>query len=160
MKKEEALKIAPEKSKLLCDFIIQILSENEKINGEIRIDFDKINNEKMILFDINIPSKGINRHVINTGITTQQINVLTEQILADFIDNFLASEIMGCTRYYSIRGGYGMNMDGVNIANTIGSKIKINFVCRGDKFIEQIENYNSRINEYINEQELGSKMGK
>ena len=108
MKKEEALKIAPERSKLLCEYIMQILSNNEGINGEIRIDSAKINNERMLTFDITVSKKDFERH-FNTGITTQQVDVLTEQILNDLIDNFMESETIGCTRYYSMSGGYGMN---------------------------------------------------
>ena len=144
-------KIAPERSKLLCEYIMQILSNNEGINGEIRIDSAKINNERMLTFDITVSKKDFERH-FNTGITTQQVDVLTEQILNDLIDNFMESETIGCTRYYSMSGGYGMNMKGVNIVNNIGSNIKINFVCRGDKFSEQIEIYNSRLNEYVSQQ--------
>ena len=159
MKKEEALKMAPERSRLLCEYIIQILSDNEKINGEIRINSAKINNERMITFDISVPSRGFERH-LNTGITAQQVDVLTEQLLNDLLDNFVESETIGCTSYYSIRGGYGMNMDGVNLVNNIGSKIKINFVCQGNKFREQVENYNARLNEYINQQENSTRFKK
>lgn len=157
MKKEEAIQIAPERSALLCEYIIQILSDVEKVNGEIKIDSAKINNERMITFNICVPSRNFEKH-INTGITTQQIDVLTGQILNDLIDNFMESENIGCTRYYTIRGGYGMNMDGVNLVNSIGSKIKINFVCRGDRFSEQIENYNARLDEYIKQQTNNAKL--
>ena len=159
MKKEEALKIAPERSRLLCEYIIQILSYKEKVNGEIRIDSAKINNERVLTFVISVPSKDFEKY-LTTGITTQQVDVLTEQILNDVIDNFMESEDMGCTRYYSIRGGYGMNRNGVNIMNSIGSKISINFVCRGDKFNEQVEKYNLRLNEYVMQQETGTKLKK
>lgn len=159
MKKEEALKIAPERSKLLCEYIIQILSDNEQVNGEIIIDSAKKNNERMVTFDIIVPRRNFERH-FNTGITTQQVNVLTAQILNDLLDNFLESENMRCTPYYSIRGGYGMNMSGVDAMNNIGSKIKINFVCRGDKFNEQVEAYNLRLNEFLNQQETTIKLKK
>ena len=109
MKKEEAMKIAPERSSLLCEYIMQILSDPEKVNGEIKINFTKINNEQMITFDICVPNRNFERY-LNTGITTQQINILTGQILNDLIDNFMELETIGCTRYYTIRGGYGMNM--------------------------------------------------
>lgn len=157
MKKVEAMELASERSKLLCEYITQILSDNERVNGKIKINFAKINNEHMITFDIIVPSKNFEKH-LNTGITIQQIDVLTEQILNDLLNTFLESETMGCTRYYSIRGGYGMNMNGVNAMNTIGSKLKINFICRGDKFNEQVENYNQRINEYANRQENSKKL--
>lgn len=62
MKKVEAMQIAPERSKLLCEYIIQILSDKEKITGEIRIDSAKINNERMLTFDIFIPNNGYERY--------------------------------------------------------------------------------------------------
>jgi len=157
MKKEEAMQMAPERSRLLCEYITQILSDSEKVNGEIRIDSAKINKERMITFDIWVPRKNFEKH-LNTGIITQQIDVLTGQILNDLIDNFIEPETMGCTRYYSIRGGYGMNIDGVNAMNTIGSKIRINFVCRGDKFNEQVQNYNERLDKYVNQRTNGGRV--
>lgn len=157
MKKEEAYQIALDQSNLLCEYIRQVLSDNEKVNGEIRIDSAKINNERMLTFDIYVPSKGFEK-LCNTGIIVQHVDILTGQIFNDLFDNFIESETMGCTRYYSIRGGYGMNMDGVNAVNNIGSKIKVNFVCRGDKFNEQVESYNLKLNEYINQQKDDIKL--
>lgn len=157
MKKAEALQIAPERSKLLCEYIIQILSDKEKITGEIRIDSAFINNERMLTFDIFIPNNGYERH-FNTGITTQQVDVLTEQIFNDLTDNFLELETIGCTRYYFIRGGYGMDVNGVDVMNNIGSRININFVYRGDKFNEQVNKYNSKLDEYAARQEAIAKI--
>lgn len=157
MKKNEALQIAPERSKLLCEYITQILSDSEKVNGKIRIDSFKVNNERMLTFDINVPSRGFERH-LNTGITTQQVDVLTEQLFDDFIDNFMESETIYCGYYYSIRGGYGMNMNGIDFKNIMGSVVNIDFVCRGDKFSEQAENYNMRLVEYVKQQESSGKV--
>ncbi len=157
MKKKEAMQIAPERSRLLCEYITQILSDNEKVNGEIQINSAKINDERILTFDIYVPSRNFEKH-LNTGITIQQVDVLTSQILNDFVDNFIESETIGCTKYYSIRGGYGMNMDGVTAMNVIGSKVRINFVCRGDKFNEQVQNYNERLDEYINQRKNDAKL--
>ena len=156
-KKEEAIQIAPERSVLLCEYITQIMSDDEKVNGEIKIDSAKINNERMITFDIYVPNRNFEKH-LNTGITTQQIDVLTGQILNDLIDNFMESDTIGCTRYYTIRDGYGMNMDGINLVNSIGSEIKINFVCRGNCFSEQIESYDARLDEYVKHQTSNAKL--
>ena len=157
MKKEEAKEIAPIRSMLLCEYISQILSDSEKVNGKIEIDSAKINNERMITFDIYVPNKNFEKH-LNTGITTQQINVLTEQILNDLLANFMESETIGCSRYYMIRGGYGMNMNGINLINNLGSKIKINFVCCGDEFSEQVRNYNAQLDEYEKQQINNAKL--
>ena len=152
MKKEEALQIAPERSKLLCEYITQILMDKETVNGKISIDSYKINNEKMLTFEITVPKRGFERH-FNTGITTQQVDILTEQILNDLIDNFMLSETMECSRYYSVKGGYGININGINIINNIESLVNINFRCRWFKFSEKVDNYNLRLYEYINKQE-------
>lgn len=157
MKKEEALQLAPERSRLLCEYVTQILSDTQKVNGEIRIDSARVENERMIVYDISVPSKNFEKH-LNTGITTQQIDVLTGQILNDLVDNFLESETMGCTKYYTIRGMFGGNMDGVSAMNSIGSNIKINFVCRGQQFDEQVREYNSKLDEYLKQQNSGSKL--
>ena len=59
---------------------------------------------------------------------------------------------MTVSKYYSIRGGYGMNMDGVNVINDIGGDLKINFKCRGENFTKQIDEYNLQIIKYVQEQ--------
>jgi len=58
MKKEEALKIAPERARLLCEYIIQILYDNRKINGDIQIDSARINSERILTLNITVPSRG------------------------------------------------------------------------------------------------------
>lgn len=148
MKKIEAMEIAPEKSKLLCEYINQILSDEQKINGEILINSAKIDGENMCTFDISVPNKDFERH-LNTEITTQQIDVLTGQILEDLVENFMESETMGITRYYSVNYMMGPAMKGVSAINDKGSNITINFVCRGEQFNEQIKKYNSKLDEYV-----------
>ena len=46
---------------------------------------------------------------------------------------------------------YYCNKDfhGIDALNAIGSKIEMNFLCRGNKFDEITSNYNLKINEYI-----------
>lgn len=156
MKKEEAMQIAQERSRVLCEYISQILSDPQKVEGEIRINSTKIDKERMLTFDIRVPSKNFERH-LNTGISVQHVDVLTGQILDDFIDHFLESEAIGCTRYYRIRGGYGMNIDGITAINSMGSQVRINFVCRGNNFDEQIETYNAKLDEYVHQQNSSSK---
>lgn len=160
MKKEEAMQIAPERSRLLCEYITQILSDEQIVQGKIRIHAIKVNNENVLAFDIIVPNRDFEKYNMNTEISIQQVNVLTGQILNDLLDYYLESETIGCTRYYSIRGGYGMNMDGVNITNIRGSNIKIDFVCRGDQFDDQVRHYNARIDEYVKQQTHSEKLRK
>lgn len=102
----------------------------------------------MCTFDISVPIRNFEKH-LNSGIPSQHCDVLNEQILQKLIENFMDSETLGVTKYYCIRGGYGMNMNGVDVINSIGSSIKINFICRGEKFEEQINNYDDILNQYI-----------
>ncbi len=148
MKKEEALQLAPLRSKLLCEYITQILKDEEQVTGEIAINSAKIDDEKMITFDIQVPCRNFSKH-LNTGITTDHIDLLVNQLLNDLVANFMEDENMGVSRYFSIRGGYGMKMDGVVATNNIGSKIDINFLCRGKNFQEQIERYNNTLDIYV-----------
>lgn len=156
MKKEEILKLSTERSKLLCEYIIQILSDRDIVKGRIDINSIDIDSETMVTFDIFVPRKGFERH-LNTGIRFQYVDDLTEQIFNDLVNNFIKSESLGCTKYYNIRGGYGTSMDGVYLTNGNGSDIKLNFYCRGEKFASQATNYNMRVDEYISKEESNSE---
>lgn len=45
MKKNEAQVLAPTKSNLIMEYITQILSDTDKLNGDIEFNFAKINNQ-------------------------------------------------------------------------------------------------------------------
>lgn len=51
-----------------------------------------------------------------------------------------------------------MDVNGVDVMNIIGSRININFVYRGDKFNEQVNRYNSKLDEYVARQEAIAKI--
>lgn len=155
MKKEEAMLIAKKRSKLLIEYITKILSDEKIVNGEIIIDAIKIDGDKMCVLELNLPSENF-FNSLNTGIKAQQIDVLTEQILDDLIDNFIESETIGITKYYSIFGMMGSSIFSVDIINNSGSKLKINFLYRGQLFLEQIKKYNGRLNEYAKKQQENS----
>lgn len=146
MKKEEALILAEEKSKLVIEYIMQILSDTEKVNGVINFNSAKIDNQKMCTLDIYVPER--EKH-LNIGITTDHVDVFYAKLLTDFLDVFLEHETMGISKYYSIKG-MNQTFCGMNAVNSIGSQIKLNFLCQGSKFSELMTNYNQRINEYVN----------
>lgn len=148
MKRKEALELSQEKSKLVIDYIIQILSDSDKINGKIDFDFEKTEKGHMCAVYISVPSKDFDR-CIHTGIATDHCDVFYEQLLNDFLDTFLEHETMGIGRYYTIKFGMGQNFSGINAINANGSQIKLNFICRGNKFNELTDDYNRKINEYV-----------
>lgn len=148
MKKEEALILALEKSKLVIEYITQILSDTNKVNGIMEFSSAKIEGQKMCTLSICVPEKGFEKH-LNLGITTDHCDVLYQQVVNDFIDQFLENETMGVSKYFSVKGIMGNNFSGMNALNSTGSKIKINFLCQGKIFDEIMSDYNKRIDEYI-----------
>jgi len=147
MKKIEAQTLAKEKSKLIIEYIIQMLSDTEIINGSFNFSSAKIDNQKMCTLDIYVPQKDFEKH-LNLGITLDHDLVLYEQLLNDLLDIFLEHETMGVTRWYSIRSSQN-SFTGINAVNTIGSKIKIDLNSSGPDFNNLITNYNKRINDYV-----------
>lgn len=154
MKKFEAQVIAPEKSKLVIEYITQILSDTEKVNSTMDFWYAKIDGQKMCTLDIYVPAKNFEKH-LNLGITGEHSLVLYEQILNDFLDTFLEHETMGVTKYYSIKSMQG-TFSGVNAVNLLGSKIKINFNTTSPDFMSIISEYTKRYDEFakcLNNQE-------
>lgn len=150
MKKEEALNIVPDVSRVLMEYINSILLDNLVTTGTISISYIKSENFKNCTIEIDVSNssrKFIKK--IDTKITTDHVDVLTSQIFDDFIDWFLEKEDMGVSRYYEIKGMIGMNMSGVNAVNSIGSRININFLCKGNEFEKQAELYNRRLDDYV-----------
>ena len=144
MKKIEAMELAPQRSKLLLDYVYQILSDEEQIEAKINIVSAKIEKEHMAVYEIIVPKRNFKR-AYNTEITTQQKNVLDMQILNDLADNYLSDENVGLSKFYWYRGND--NFNGIDIIGKNGTRICINF-GNIDREIE--ENYNARLNEFIN----------
>lgn len=146
MKKIEAKSLAPEKSKLVIEYITQILSDSEKTNSTMDFWYAKIDGQNMCTLDIYVPERNFEKH-LNLGITIDHSLVLYEQILNDFLDTFLEHETMGATRYYSIKSMQD-NFSGVDAVNLNGSRIKINFNTTDSDFMNIISEYTQRYNEF------------
>lgn len=139
MKKLEAKVLAPEKSKLVIEYITQILSDSEKVNSVMDFWYAKIDGQNMCTLDIYVPETNFEKH-LNLGITIDHSLVLYEQILNDFLDTFLEHEIMGVTRYYSIKSMQN-DFSGVDAVNRNGSRIKINFNTTDPDFMNIVSEY-------------------
>ena len=59
MKKSEAQALASEKSKLIIEYIIQILSDSERVNSNMSFCNTKIDNQQMCTLDIYVPDKNM-----------------------------------------------------------------------------------------------------
>lgn len=154
MKKIEAQALAPERSKLIIEYITKILSDEEKVDASMNFTSAKIDNQKMCTLDIYVPELNFEQH-LNLGITSEHSLVLYEQILNDFLDTFLDHETIGVTKYRSIKSSQG-SFSGINAVNTLGSKIKINFNTTSPDFMNIVSEYTRRYNEFaesLNSQE-------
>ena len=146
MKKIEAQLLAPEKSKLVIEYIMQILSDPKRVNSVMDFWYAKIDGQNMCTLDIYVPETNFEKH-LNLGITVDHSLVLYEQILNDFLDIFLKHETMGVTRYYSLKSMQNY-FSGVNVVNSTGSKIKINFNTTDPDFMKIVSEYTQRYNEF------------
>lgn len=145
MKKNEAQVLAPTKSNLILEYITQILSDTDKLNGDIEFNFAKINNQMNCVLDIYIPTKDFEKH-LNLEITSDHCLVLYEQVLTDLL-KFLPSETIGITKYFS-KKSMTEYFSGVIALNNIGSELKINFNTTDPDFMNIISEYTRRYNEF------------
>lgn len=143
MKKIEAQALAIEKSKLVIEYITQILSDKEIVNSKMNFSSANIDGQKMCTLDIYVPEKNFEKH-LNLEITIDHSMILYEQILNTFLDSFLENETMGVTKYYSVKS-MSENFSGVKIINLIGSRIMVNFYY---EFPDIISMYNEKYTEY------------
>lgn len=146
MKKIEAQAIAPERSRLVIEYITKILSDIEKVNASMNFSSAKIDNHMMCTLDIYVPQRNFEKH-LNLGITSDHSLVLYEQILNDFIDIFLEHETIGITKHYIIKSMQG-NFSGIDAVNLIGSKIKINFNTTNPDFMNIVSEYTRKYDEF------------
>ncbi len=147
MKKMEAQQLAIEKSKVIIEYIFQILSDSEKVNATMEFSNDKVENQNMVILDINVPKRNFKRS-LNLGITSDHENVLFAQLFDDLLETFLPHETMGITKYYSIKSMHP-SFTGIDATNTLGSRITINFNSSGTEFMHLVENYQAKYNAFV-----------
>ena len=147
MKKSEAQALASEKSKLIIEYIIQILSDSERINSNMIFCNTKIDNQKMCTLDIYVPDRKYEKH-LNLEITADHCLVLYEQLLNNLLDNFLENENIGITKYYCIKFIDQENFSGVDVVNLNGSRIKLNFNTTHPDFMNLVSQYTRRYHEF------------
>lgn len=144
MKKSEAQVLAPIKSNLIMEYITQILSDTDKVNGNIDFNFSKINNQMNCVLDIYVPEKAFEKH-LNLKVTRDHYLVLYEQVLTDLL-SFLPSETIGVTKYFMFKS-MSEYFSGVVALNDIGSELKINFNTTDPDFMILIDKYMNKYDE-------------
>jgi hypothetical protein len=96
------------------------------------------------VLDIFVPIKNFEKH-LNLEITSDHCLVLYEQVLNDLL-NFLFSETIGVTKYYSMKS-MSEYFSGVVAFNNIGSELKINFNTTSPEFMLLIDKYIEKYDE-------------
>ena len=145
MKKEEAKTLSKERTKVIIEYITQILSDSKKVTSTMNFSKAKIGNETMCTLDIFVPESDFERH-LNLGITFDHHLVLYKEVLDSLLDNFLDSDSVGVTKYFSTSGA--RYFSGVNAVNLNGSVIGINFNTISPDFMNLVMDYTKRYNEY------------
>ena len=104
----------------------------------------------MCTFDIIVPERKFERY-LNTGIETKYCDYLNEQIFRKLIENFMDSETIDITEFHNISYGFVVEITWgvINVTNDVDSSIVICFSCKGEKFNEQVSNYNKILDQYI-----------
>ena len=144
MKKIEAMELAPLRSNLLLEYIDSFLADSEVVNPKIRVSSVKFDSEPMQMFDIYVPESGFKRQ-FDTGITSQQRDVLDSQILDDLINHYMESDTVRLYSFTTIRGGRFQNFDGVFIQGEDGRVISLH-MGYVDKTI--VDRYNTILDTY------------
>lgn len=144
MEIDQIKQLASIRADLLMEYIKQILSDYQKVSSEIVIGYA----DKMCTFDITVPKRNFERY-LNTGIDTKYSDYLNDQIFRKLIENFMDSETIAITEYYCKYHSFCLSRSGIDVTNEIGSSIEIYLLCSGEKFDEQVRNYNKILNQYI-----------
>ena len=123
MEISEAQELSKVRSKLIIEYINDILSDGDKLNAKINLGIHEVDGQDMCTADIYVPYRDFERH-FNLGITPEYISILHEQLLNDLIP-YLDDNFIGVTRFYSLRSN-NLLFDGVRVMNIMGSSIMLN----------------------------------
>ena len=145
MKKKEAEALVKEEVDIIFENISKLIENSTIISGIMNFNTAKIDGYNMSTIDIYIPDKKIEKH-LNLNITSDHKNIIYKEFLDRIISDFLPHETIGVTKFYSFRSMQS-SFDGIDIINTIGSKIKINMYGI-DKNISN--EYNIKYEQYKN----------
>jgi len=149
MKKKEAEEIAVKVSKVIMEYITNILTDNIKVEGEINFVSGKVDGyqEPMCVVVISVPEKPFYKP-INSGIPSIHSIPFYTRVLEDLTDNFLYSEELSIGGFYSIKSMMGPTFQGIDAVSSSGNQIRINFSNIGTELNDAIDEYNRKISLY------------
>lgn len=165
MKKQEAIELAIDKSRVMIEYLEQILSD-DNILGNMTFRSSKVEgeDEKMCTVDIML-SNGKEKH-LNLGIPSIHSDIFTRQFTSDLVDRFAKDDIMGVSPYFEIKSMPPISrsgMDAISInkeTSNINNHIKIDFYYKGQDFDSIMEEYNKKLKEAQKEIEEETKVRK
>lgn len=163
MKKQEAMGLAVDKSRVMIEYLEQILEDNN-ILGKMTFNSSKVDGEREKMCSVDIVlNNGTERH-LNLGIPSIHSDVFTKQFTNDLVDRFAKDNIMGVTRFFEIKSMPPISrrgMDAISIneeTGKINNYIKIDFYYGGQEFYSIMKEYNEKLKEAQKETEETKKI--
>ena len=163
MKKQEAMGLAVDKSRVMIEYLEQILEDNN-ILGKMTFNSSKVDGEREKMCSVDIVlNNGTERH-LNLGIPSIHSDVFTKQFTNDLVDRFAKDNIMGVTLFFEIKSMPPISrrgMDAISIneeTGKINNYIKIDFYYGGQEFYSIMKEYNEKLKEAQKETEETKKI--
>ena len=156
MKKQEAELIAIDKSRVMIEYLEQILSD-DNISGNMIFSSNKIDGEKEKMCTVYIMLNNNTEKHLNLGIPSIYSDIFTKQFTTDLVDRFAKDNIMGVTHFFEIKSMPPISrrgMDAISIneeTGKINNHIKIDFYSIGQDFYSIMNEYNEKLKESQNE---------
>ena len=149
MKKQEAESLAIDKSRVMIEYLEQILSD-DNISGNMIFSSNKVDGEKEKMCTVDIVlNNGKERH-LNLGIPSIHSDVFTKQFTSDLVDRFAKDDTMGVSPFFEIKSmptTSRRGMDAISIneeTGKINNHIKIDFYSIGQDFSSIMKEYNEK----------------
>ena len=165
MKKQEAELIAIDESRVMIEYLEQILSD-DNISGNMIFSSNKVDGEKEKMCTVDIMlNNGKEKH-LNLGISSIHSDVFTKQFTSDLVDRFAKDDTMGVSPFFEIKSmppTSRRGMDAISInkeTGKINNHIKIDFYYKGQDFDSIMEEYNKKMKEAQKEVEEETKVRK
>ncbi len=165
MKKQEAELIAIDESRVMIEYLEQILSD-DNISGNMIFSSNKVDGEKEKMCTVDIMlNNGKEKH-LNLGISSIHSDVFTKQFTSDLVDRFAKDDTMGVSPFFEIKSmppTSRRGMDAISInkeTGKINNHIKIDFYYKGQDFDSIMEEYNEKLKEAQKEVEEETKVRK
>lgn len=142
--------IIQQRINLIIEYIEQILSDNIVAKSNVNIRLNKINGNQKLTLDIYVPISCFERH-FNLDISEENEIEFYKCLLDTLLTRYMESENMGISEYYFLRSEFGGPIfHGVDVSNINNSCIKLSFRSCKKEFTTIVNDYNNRIDNYVN----------